>query len=189
MRFLLPYALPVIAILLAFAYRRFSPCFHSTLIAVLVALSAYHLLCDTDASETLSHLGRKDLLHRVISYNRFNARLGYWGEALAPPETLRIIEAEQLKPKRVIMIQEAGDVPLFWYFGDNLQWQVTAICASDSAPRVLERTPADLVAVLFRRHGQPSERSQALLAQRGWMLQTHTNYFDLYQRGRPTEHI
>lgn len=182
MRYLLPYALPLVGLLFAFAFTRLRGSV-GLLIAV-TALGAYHWLCDTNASSTMSHLGRSDLIRRVLHYDKFAARFGYYFKQLGSPEIIQQVRAEQATAMPVLVIPQQSDLPLFWLFGNNLNWRVTALREGIPAVGSLERANTSRAVVSWRLgEAKVEPRLAEALQQTGWVPGPRCGLWAAYQRG------
>lgn len=179
-RYLLPYVLPATA--LAFTGVWFRLLHRTTAMLMLGIFSGYHLLCATTPSPTFSHYGRQDLLHRALHYDRFDARYGYWKDKLFTPNARTTFANAQAHPTRVLLILESSDLPLFWLFGNNLDWHVTSPPPGTAAATFLAAHSFDLVSVATARGSMPAEETRTLLANRGWTRAIATGFFHNYVR-------
>ncbi|HEY0966798.1 MAG TPA: hypothetical protein VGD88_05380 [Opitutaceae bacterium] len=180
-RFGAPAAVATILVLIALGASAAPTRIKAALPLLLVAASGWHWLCDTNASPTLSHYGRRDLVGRLFNYDRTKARFGYWMSNSAMPQNFVRLQQLQQDDRDVGIILTDGNAPLAWALGDRLNWRPTHFFLDTDSVSPATADVSTLVVVSYR---EPLDFAavQQSLGEGGWQLSVSVPRLAVYER-------
>ena len=134
-RFLAPYFIVLACFCFAFILKviKNNKVFYSLLLFAFLLAGFHHLAAALKTSSLLSHRGKKDMLQRILYYDRVASRFGLeFGPSHA---AVSIYKKYDKKPLKILVYTLDFASPYSWTFGDNFVWKTTV---TDNFDRFLE---------------------------------------------------
>jgi hypothetical protein len=184
-RFLSPYFIALACLLFAllFSLIRSNRKFLSFVLAIALGASTYHWICSLKTSTTLSHKGKRDLLERIVRYDRFKSRFGL--EFGPGPISESLYRNHANTPVRMLVYTMMYNCPYSWVFGNNFSWDTTVTDNEKLLVELAKKNTNEYIAITYIGKNEGIDNQLKSLNENfknHYCLLESTEFVTLYQR-------